>query len=35
MQQAELIEGDCQVSYVDWRVAPLPAGFETPARPLS
>ena len=30
MDQAEQIEGDCQVSYVDWRVAPLPAGFETP-----
>ncbi|HET7445922.1 MAG TPA: lytic murein transglycosylase [Solirubrobacterales bacterium] len=30
MQQAEQIEGDCQVSYIDWRVAPLPAGFETP-----
>ena len=30
MQQAELIEGDCQVSYIDWRVAPLPTGFETP-----
>ena len=30
MQGAEQIEGDCQVSYIDWRVAPLPAGFETP-----
>jgi cell wall-associated NlpC family hydrolase len=30
MQQAEQIEGDCKVSYVDWRVAPLGAGFETP-----
>jgi soluble lytic murein transglycosylase-like protein len=30
MQQAEQIEGDCQVSYIDWRVAPLPTGFETP-----
>ena len=30
MQQAEQIEGDCKVSYVDWRVAPLATGFETP-----
>jgi cell wall-associated NlpC family hydrolase len=30
MDQAEQIEGDCQVSYIDWRVAPLPTGFETP-----
>jgi hypothetical protein len=30
MDQAEQIEGNCQVSYIDWRVAPLPAGFETP-----
>ncbi|MGV1048326.1 MAG: lytic murein transglycosylase [Solirubrobacterales bacterium] len=30
MQQAEQIEGECKVSYVDWRVAPLPTGFETP-----
>jgi cell wall-associated NlpC family hydrolase len=29
MQQAEQIEGDCKVSYVDWRVAPLSTGFET------
>jgi cell wall-associated NlpC family hydrolase len=29
MQQAEQIEGDCKVSYVDWRVAPLATGFET------
>ncbi len=29
MQQAEEIEGGCKVSYVDWRVAPLPAGHET------
>ena len=30
MQQAEEIEGGCKVSYVDWRVAPLATGFETP-----
>jgi soluble lytic murein transglycosylase-like protein len=30
MQQAEQIEGDCKVSYVDWRVAPLATSFETP-----
>ena len=30
MQQAEQIEGNCKVSYVDWRVAPLATGFETP-----
>jgi cell wall-associated NlpC family hydrolase len=30
MQEAEQIEGECKISYVDWRVAPLPAGFETP-----
>jgi cell wall-associated NlpC family hydrolase/soluble lytic murein transglycosylase-like protein len=29
MQQAERIEGDCKLSYVDWRVAPLPTEFET------
>jgi hypothetical protein len=29
LQQAEEIEGGCKVSYVDWRVAPLPAGHET------
>jgi hypothetical protein len=29
MQEAEEIEGGCKVSYVDWRVAPLPAGHET------
>jgi membrane-bound lytic murein transglycosylase B len=32
MQQAEQIEGDCKISYVDWRVAPLPTGFETPGQ---
>jgi membrane-bound lytic murein transglycosylase B len=30
MQQAEQIEGNCKISYVDWRVAPLPTGLETP-----
>jgi hypothetical protein len=30
MQQAEQIEGKCRVSYIDWRVAPLATGFETP-----
>jgi len=30
MQQAEQIEGNCKVSYIDWRVAPLATGFETP-----
>jgi membrane-bound lytic murein transglycosylase B len=32
MDQAEEIEGDCKISYVDWRVAPLPTGFETPGK---
>jgi membrane-bound lytic murein transglycosylase B len=30
MQEAEQIEGECKINYVDWRVAPLPTGFETP-----
>ena len=30
LQEAEQIEGGCKVSYVDWRVAPLATGFETP-----
>jgi len=30
MQQAEQIEGKCRVDYIDWRVAPLATGFETP-----
>ena len=30
MDQAEQIEGDCKISYIDWRVAPLPTGYETP-----
>ena len=30
LQQAAEIEGGCKVSYVDWRVAPLATGFETP-----
>ncbi len=29
MQQAEQIEGECKISYIPWRVAPLPTGFET------
>ncbi|HVO55908.1 MAG TPA: lytic murein transglycosylase [Solirubrobacterales bacterium] len=32
MQGAEQIEGDCKISFVDWRVAPLPTGFETPGQ---
>ena len=32
MDQAEEIEGDCKISYVDWRVAPLPTGYETPGK---
>ena len=30
LDEAEQIEGGCKVSYVDWRVAPLATGFETP-----
>ncbi len=30
MDQAEQIEGNCKISYIDWRVAPLPTGYETP-----
>jgi cell wall-associated NlpC family hydrolase/soluble lytic murein transglycosylase-like protein len=30
LNQAEEIEGKCQVSYVDWRIAPLPSDLETP-----
>ncbi len=30
LQQAEQMEGGCKVSYVDWRVAPLATGSETP-----
>ena len=30
LQEASEIEGGCQVSYVEWRVAPLATGFETP-----
>ncbi|HVD86741.1 MAG TPA: lytic murein transglycosylase [Solirubrobacterales bacterium] len=30
LQQAAEIEGGCKVSYLDWRVAPLATGFETP-----
>jgi soluble lytic murein transglycosylase-like protein len=29
LDQAEEIQGSCKVRYVDWRVAPLPAGLET------
>jgi hypothetical protein len=29
-QEAGEIEGGCKVSYIDWRVAPLATGFETP-----
>ena len=32
MDQAEQIEGDCKISYIDWRVAPLPTGYETPGQ---
>jgi cell wall-associated NlpC family hydrolase len=30
LADAEEIEGDCKVAYVDWRVAPLGSRFETP-----
>jgi hypothetical protein len=30
LAEAEQIEGGCKVSYVDWRVAPLGTGTETP-----
>jgi cell wall-associated NlpC family hydrolase len=30
LQQAEAIEGKCKVSYIDWNLAPLGKGFETP-----
>ncbi len=30
LREAEQIEGGCKVSYVDWRVAPLATGSETP-----
>jgi cell wall-associated NlpC family hydrolase len=29
-QEAEEIEGGCKVRYIDWRIAPLATGFETP-----
>jgi Transglycosylase SLT domain len=29
LEEAEQMEGGCKVRYVDWRVAPLPASFET------
>jgi cell wall-associated NlpC family hydrolase len=29
-QEAGEIEGGCQVHYIDWRIAPLSTGFETP-----
>jgi membrane-bound lytic murein transglycosylase B len=30
LSDAEDLEGRCKTSYVDWRVAPLDSGFETP-----
>ena len=30
LNEAEELEGQCKTSYVDWRVAPLNSGFETP-----
>jgi hypothetical protein len=30
MQEAGEIEGGCKVHYIDWRIAPLVSGFETP-----
>jgi membrane-bound lytic murein transglycosylase B len=30
LADAEELEGKCKTSYVDWRVAPLDSGFETP-----
>jgi hypothetical protein len=30
LADAEELEGQCKTSYVDWRVAPLNSGFETP-----
>jgi membrane-bound lytic murein transglycosylase B len=30
LAEAEELEGQCKTSYVDWRVAPLNSGFETP-----
>jgi membrane-bound lytic murein transglycosylase B len=30
LSDAEELEGSCKTSYVDWRVAPLASGFETP-----
>ncbi|HEY2334325.1 MAG TPA: lytic murein transglycosylase [Solirubrobacterales bacterium] len=30
LAEAEELEGHCKTSYVDWRVAPLNSGFETP-----
>jgi membrane-bound lytic murein transglycosylase B len=30
LAEAEELEGHCETSYVDWRVAPLNSGFETP-----
>jgi Transglycosylase SLT domain len=30
LQQAEEIEGECKARYVDWALAPLAAGLETP-----
>src|SRR5262249_16791155 len=30
LQESEQIEGRCKATYVDWRIAPLGTGFETP-----
>jgi Transglycosylase SLT domain len=30
LQEAGEIEGGCKVRYIDWRIAPLATGFETP-----
>ncbi|HSR95102.1 MAG TPA: lytic murein transglycosylase [Solirubrobacterales bacterium] len=29
LEEAAQMKGGCKVSYVDWKIAPLPAGFET------
>jgi cell wall-associated NlpC family hydrolase len=30
LEEAAQMRGSCKVSYVDWKIAPLPAGLETP-----
>ena len=30
LQEADRIEGECKARYVDWAIAPLPSGLETP-----